>query len=114
MAATATIQTRSCRWFDGKEVARTAIECGSCAVLRVQVGEQVDYYQVGRLAGRTGCWLVGKMAPDGSEPVFYTVELDWSRPVCSCPDWNYRRRQTGECKHVAFLKAALKSIGIEG
>jgi hypothetical protein len=32
--------------------------------------------------------------------------------VCDCPDATFRAERPGGCKHVAALKAALRSIGL--
>jgi len=121
-AITTAIKTNSCRWVDGKETARKAIECGSCAILRVQVDAgDPSYYQIGRLGEE---WLVGKMSEDGSEPVFYRVNLEWSKTECTCDSclWGRRKqakeaRNSGkpieklfECKHIRFVRNALQAI----
>lgn len=117
--------TRSCRWIDGKDIARNAIDCGSSAVLKVQIDEEVSYYRVGR-SNEDGVWIVGKEAPDGGEPKFYFVTLGWTKTDCECDSclWGRRKqfkqaRVTGvpvqelfQCKHILFLQSALAAIGL--
>jgi hypothetical protein len=39
-------------------------------------------------------------------------DIDAEFWVCDCPDATYRSERPGGCKHVAALKAALRSIGL--
>lgn len=131
MTATATTTKPAteniCRWVEGKDVARNAIECGSVAFLAVTIGEQTDYYSISR-DEYTGGWLVGKEVQPGEQPKFYRVNLEWSQTECTCDSclWGRRKQmkiarleckpieKLFECKHIKFVRNALKSIGIEG
>ena len=52
-------------------------------------------------------WRLQKiMETETGSPSEYDVILSKTGPLCSCPDFEYRRINTGQsCKHVAALKA---------
>jgi hypothetical protein len=60
-------------------------------------------HQVGTPQRTTDGWTV----PSTSGDQVYTVERNvWGRWTCSCDDWWYRRRKSGEaCKHIAVTMA---------
>ena len=114
-----------CRWVEGKQIAADSLRIGCSAVLKVIIGDDITYYRISRLPGESR-WLVGKEAPNGDEPVFYKVDLSWSVTECDCDSclWTRRKQMKQarleckpvaklfECKHIRFVRNALKEIGV--
>lgn len=60
--------------------------------------------------------LYGVIVIDGGfeivKPDRTVYHIDREFWVCDCPDATYRSERPGGCKHVAALRAALRSIGL--
>lgn len=41
-------------------------------------------------------------------------EVDIEKPSCSCPDFIYRGEQTGDCKHIRFVKECERRSKLSG
>lgn len=105
-----------CRWFLGSEEARRLLLDGIGTDLMVSLdGLRWTTYTVCPETGPhglTGWHLIRAIdSPDGnSDAIAYRLPVTFA--TCSCPDRLYRCRTKPVCKHMAFLKAALKAIGL--
>ena len=50
-------------------------------------------------------WVKRWKVPSDSSDSIYTVAVDYDGKFgCSCPQWKFRRRTGGDCKHIIRIK----------
>ena len=50
-------------------------------------------------------WIKRWKVPSDSSDSIYTVAVDYDGNFgCSCPQWKFRRRTGGDCKHIIRIK----------